>query len=119
MAKKVLIIDDDVELSAELAEILSDEGHAVEVHLFKREDLPRFDPDPYDVIILDFKMPELSGTDILRAISAKNSKAKVIVISGKPFVENLLKKEKLLIQVAHVFSKPFSIQALLDKVKAG
>jgi DNA-binding NtrC family response regulator len=118
MAKRILIIDDDMELSSELAEILSDEGHQVQARLFSKDELASLDPSGYDVIILDFKMPGINGADVLKAISTKNSRAKIFILSGKPFVEKVLKKEKVAKQVTEILQKPFSIQALLKKVNS-
>ncbi len=118
MTKKILVIDDDHDLSREMADILKDEGYAVDVHLYDPENLGSFAPQNYDIIILDFKMPGLSGADILRAIPETAQKVKVLLISGRPFVEKHLREENLLGKVAEVIQKPFSIQALLDKIKA-
>ncbi|MBF0572030.1 MAG: response regulator transcription factor [Candidatus Omnitrophica bacterium] len=116
MFKRILIIDDDIELSAELSEILRDQGHAVDAILFKRETLHEFDPVKYDVIILDFKMPDLTGMDILNAIPLSGSRPKVFLISGKPFVEKFLESGGLLNKVTEIIPKPFSISDLLLKI---
>lgn len=117
MSKKILIIDDDLELSEELAEILNDEGHQAQVCLYKKEDLVQLKAELYDVIILDFKMPDLNGADILRVLPEQNC-PKVFLISGRPFVEKLLENEGLLNRVYQVIQKPFSIQSLLEKINS-
>jgi DNA-binding response OmpR family regulator len=118
MGKKILIIDDDVDLSKQLAEIFRDEGHTVDVRLYKLEDLPHFKPQQYEIIILDFKMQHLTGADILKAIPENNSGKKIFFMSGRPFVEKTLKEEGLLDKVTEVIQKPFSIQNLLDKINS-
>lgn len=118
MSKRILIIEDDADLSSQMAEVLSDEGHAVDVYLFKREELPAFKPDNYDILIMDFKMPGISALDILKAAPMSNTKAKILIISGRPFIEDLLNDENLSHMVTEVIPKPFSILDLLDKINA-
>ncbi len=118
MAKNILIIDDDADLSKEMADILGDEGHSVDVRTYTPENLPHFRPHDYDVIILDFKMPGLSGSDILKQIPQKKFLPKIFLVSGKPFLEKLLQEEKLLEKVTEIIQKPFPIQELLNKINA-
>ena len=116
MSKNVLIIDDDADLSSQMAEVLRDEGHKVEVRLYTKETLPHLVPDDYDVIILDLKMPDLSGVDVLKSIKGQAFKARIFIVSGKPFIEKTLKEENLQSMVSHIIQKPFSIQNLIDKI---
>ena len=116
MSKKILIIDDDVDLSMQMAEVLQDEGHEVESRLYNYESLPDFRPEDYDIIILDFKMPDISGVDILKSIKKDDLKAKIFIVSGRPFIEKILKEENLICMVSEIMPKPFPIQILLDKI---
>ena len=116
MSKKILIVDDDVDLSTQMAEVLRDEGHQVDVKLLTLENLPSFNPRLYDVFILDFKMPDVSGVDVLKSIKEKALKTKIFFITGKPAIEKLLKDENLSSLVAEIISKPFSIENLLHKI---
>lgn len=118
MLKNVLIIDDDSVLSEELAEILSEEGHNVETVLFRFETLCEFKPEKYDVIVLDFKMPDITGADILKVIPPSLSNQKVFLISGKPFLKEALDFAGLLHKVTEIIPKPFSIAELLQKIAA-
>ena len=116
MSKKILIIDDDVDLTIQMTELLEDEGHEVDKRLFTRESLPDFHPGDYDIIILDFKMPDISGVEILKSIKSENLKAKIFIVSGRPFIEKILKEENLLNMISEIMPKPFHIQVLLDKI---
>ncbi|MBF0484081.1 MAG: response regulator [Candidatus Omnitrophica bacterium] len=118
MGKKILIIDDDDDLSREMADILRDEGHTVDTRLYKPEELPEFKPHKYEIIILDFKMPGITGADILRTIPENHAGTKILLISGRPFVEKILKETGQFGKVVEIISKPFSIQNLLKKIAA-
>lgn len=116
MSKKILIIDDDLDLNMQMAEILQDEGHEVESQLYTYENLSDFRPENYDIIILDFKMPGISGVDILKSIKGKDLTTKIFIVSGKPFIEKTLREENLLNMILEIMPKPFSIQTLIDKI---
>jgi len=116
MAKRILIVDDDVELSEELAEILNDAGHTAEIFPCLGERMPDIRPGDYDVIVLDYKMPHFSGVDLLRALPPLTDRTKVFLVSGRPLVEKMLRGEHLLERVTEVVRKPFSIQELLEKI---
>lgn len=118
MFKKILIIDDDIELSGELSDILRDHGHTVDAALFKRDNMQSFHPEQYDVIILDFKMQDLTGADILQAIPLSGNRPRVFLMTGRPFIEKTLGDNGLLNRVTEIIPKPFSVSALLLKISA-
>lgn len=117
MAKRILIIDDDVELCEETAEILASEGYFVECAFdsFKGED--KFKNNKYDIIILDFKMPGINGIEMLKKIKGNTPRPKTILISGKPFIEKITEEENISGLADCVMGKPFDIAVLLEKLK--
>lgn len=116
--KKVLIIDDDKELCEELADLLESEGYEVTSasDSLRGEAMTRC--LDYDAIILDSKMPSVTGLDILERMKAESVKKKVIMVSGKPFLEKELEDRGLLGVVSAVLGKPIDFALLLEKLKA-
>ena len=124
MKKKILMLDDDEELCEETAEILIDEGYRVTTAfdgLTGKRLVEKYD---YDILILDVKMPGLSGLDILKSIKGQNKKLKVIILTGRPLSKNLQeersyedKEEDILRLADGIISKPFDIEILLSKIK--
>lgn len=118
------MIDDDEELCEEITEILTNEGYRVTTAfdgLSGNRLIKKYD---YDLIILDIKMPGLSGFDVLRGIKGQNKKIKVIVLTGRPMSKNLLeerdhndKDDRVLGLADGIIGKPFDIEALLGKIK--
>ena len=115
--KRILIIDDDLELCEELSDSLRSEGYLVE-HIqdpIKAEGLMR--GGSYDAFLLDYKMPLLSGIDLLKKLKKDNVRRQILIISGKPHVEVVLKEENLSDMVRGIIAKPIIFETLLEKIR--
>lgn len=66
--KKVVIVDDDVFLTGLYEKLLRKEGLAVEVVNSATEALSRISDFQPDLVVLDLNMPDMQGTDVLRAM---------------------------------------------------
>jgi DNA-binding response OmpR family regulator len=126
MDKKILMIDDDEEICEEMAEILRDEGYDVTLAFNGEDGKALIEKDTFDLVLLDLKMPGLSGYDILKSAKAAGTRAKIIIISGRPFVRKYLpgedrsgkqKKEDILKMADGFINKPFDIARLLETIK--
>lgn len=118
MLKKILIIEDDSELCQELSEILKDEGYFVESAPDVPEGKAMLIKNKFDAVILDYKMASSTGIEIIKFIKEKKLKPKIFVMSGKPFIEKLIKEEGLSGLVSRIIPKPFSINTLLKSIKS-
>ena len=122
---KLLLIDDDEELCAELGESFEAEGFKVDIALDGVQGLRYLQERQYQIIILDLKLPRLSGYGVLKSIRKTNNSLKVLVLSGRPLGEPLLKEdgvsqdeeEKALNMADFVINKPFMVENFLQKVK--
>jgi len=118
------MIDDDEELCEEITEILTNEGYRVTTAFDGLNGNRLIEKYDYDIVILDIKMPGLSGLDILEGIKGQNKELKVIVLTGRPLSKNLQeeqdyddKEESLLGLADGIIGKPFDIEVLLGKIK--
>ncbi|MFZ2634139.1 MAG: response regulator [Desulfosalsimonadaceae bacterium] len=84
---KVLIVDDEAHFCRSLLKILSARGiEALAVN--RGEDaLEEIVRNPYDVVLLDVKMPGISGIEVLKRMKEQGIKAEVIVLSGHASVD--------------------------------
>jgi two-component system copper resistance phosphate regulon response regulator CusR len=122
---KLLLIDDDEELCAELSQVLEGEGFKVDIALDGLQGLKYLGESQYQIIILDLKLPGLNGYGVLKSIKKTVSPLKVLVLSGRPLGELLLKEdgvsqdeeEKVLSMADMVINKPFLVENLLQKIK--
>jgi len=117
MNKRVLIIDDDKELCEELSEILRAEGFDADYAISPLEGKAQLAVNTYGTLILDFKMPQISGIDLLKEIKEKVKNLKIIIISGSLSIEKLIKEQNLSSFVSGVFTKPLNIENFLKALK--
>jgi len=124
MKKRILVLDDDEELCEEITEILIDEGYRVTTAFDGLKGKRLVEKYDYDILILDIKMPGLSGLDILESIKGQSKEVKVIILTGRPLSKELQegsickdKEEKILRLADGIINKPFDIEVLLNKIK--
>lgn len=126
MSAQILIVDDDALMREELADSLRHEGYLVEIASGGREAVKKLDRNHFVLMLLDLKMPEVSGFDVLKHIREKGKKIKVIVISGMPLSGSLMDMEHFsdgadsrnLLKIAdYVTGKPFDFDKLLTQIK--
>lgn len=86
--KKVLVVDDTKNIRMLLEKTMQMEGFAVETASTGSEGLDKIRANSYDLIFLDIKLPEVSGTEVLRKIRAENINTPVIIITAYPTVKN-------------------------------
>jgi len=96
MAKgKILVIDDDVIVRGTLTDILRDAGYQVHVAASGGEALEWAAKDKFDVALVDIKMPDLDGMEMLRALREMDEDLKALVITGYPALETAIQAVRL------------------------
>lgn len=78
----VLIIDDEVNIANSIKSILSDEGYNCETAFSGNEGLKKVESFYPDIVLLDVKMSDMNGIDVLERIIAFDNSISVIMISG-------------------------------------
>jgi len=117
----ILIIDDDLELCEEIQEILTDTGYEVDIANRGIEGLKKYHEKIYKLIILDLKMPDINGLEVLKQIKKNNKSVKVIIITARTKLNievteiSKNKKEDNILKLAdRILQKPFKIKNLLS-----
>lgn len=85
--KKVLVVDDAKNIRMLLTKCLELEGYQVKTATNGKDALVLFSSERFDLAFLDIKLPELSGTEVLRRIRAQGNDTPVIVITAYPTVK--------------------------------
>ena len=82
MSKRILVIDDEADTNTALHEILEQNGFIVDSYEDPFLALENFKPNFYDLLILDIKMPEMSGFSFYREIKKRDDKMKVCFLTA-------------------------------------
>ena len=91
----VLVIDDELVVRDSCREVLGEEGYKVILAENGREGLEKVQMGIGDVVIVDLKMPEISGMEVLKAIKIKFPHKPVIMITGYSTVDSAVEAMKL------------------------
>ncbi|MBI4833172.1 MAG: sigma-54-dependent Fis family transcriptional regulator, partial [Candidatus Lindowbacteria bacterium] len=91
----ILVIDDEQTICSGCRLTLSDEGYSVDVRSSGRAGLDAALKRQYDVVLLDMKLPDMDGMEILRTIRKESPLTYVIVMTGYSTVQNAVEAMKL------------------------
>ncbi|WP_411755635.1 aerobic respiration two-component sensor histidine kinase ArcB [Serratia sp. (in: enterobacteria)] len=113
-----ILLVEDIELNVIVARsVLEKLGNSVAVAMNGRDALAMFDPDEFDLVLLDIQLPDMSGLDIARELReryADRSLPPLIALTANVLKD---KKEYLEAGMDDVLSKPLSVTALTKMIK--
>ena len=112
---KVLIIEDDASQREILADFLGSKGHEIFTSSSGEEGIKKFYKQPVDVVISDYRMPSLSGKEVLEKILQINPLTAVIIITAYSSVDNAV--ELLKLGAFDYIEKPINLEMLLNKIR--
>ncbi|HET7318738.1 MAG TPA: response regulator [Nitrospirota bacterium] len=112
---KILIVDDDKEIRANLAEIMADAGYETQQAASGRDAVEKAANDDFDVVLLDLVMPKMSGSDVLGELKRVSPRSKVIMITAFATIENAVDAVKR--GASDYLTKPFKIDDILMRVR--
>ena len=111
---KILIIEDDLEINALLADFLKEKGYAVHCQYDGLHVLDFLNKEKIDLIILDIMLPYRSG-DIILSDIRKQFTIPVIIISAKETTQN--KIDLLRLGADDYITKPFDMEEVLARIQ--
>ena len=115
MPDRILVIDDEPQITRVLRAALSAQGYDVRTANDPEEGLLVFQDWPHDLVVTDLMMPGMSGVEVCRAIRARGA-TPLLVLSVREHERS--KIEALDAGADDYVTKPFSIQELLARVRA-
>lgn len=113
---KVLIVEDNIELSKNIQSYLSKEGSICETAFTYHQAIDKIISFQYDVVILDLMLPDGNGLDVLRALKKEAVEAGVLIASAKDSLEDKL--TGLDLGADDYITKPFHLSELNARLKA-
>jgi len=113
--ENIVVIDDEESICDGCRLSLTDLGFAVEIFLKGGEAIQAIQQGDYDLVLLDIKLPDMDGMEILKQVLKEKPDTKVIMMTGYASVENAVNAMKL--GAFDYLSKPFSADELILSVE--
>ena len=115
MKKSILIVDDDKAILRSLRKILEAKGYDVDTAKTGREALERSEAGFFNLALLDIKLPDMEGTELLTEMHRETPRMMKIMITGHPSLENAV--EALNLGADAYIMKPVDPDELLEAVE--
>lgn len=112
---KILLVEDDMEISTMLKNFLTTEKFEVITAYDGKSSLDRFFSDSFSLVLLDLMIPQISGMEVMEKIR-ENSTIPIIIISAKDTDSD--KTLGLGLGADDYITKPFSVTEVLARIKA-
>jgi PAS domain S-box-containing protein len=112
---RILVVDDEKVVLTGCEKILGEAGYRVKTTLSAKQALDILKEGPFDIVITDLKMPEISGMELLKTIKRDYPEITVIVITGYSTVETAVDAMKL--GAFDYLPKPFTSDQVVLVIK--
>jgi DNA-binding NtrC family response regulator len=112
---RILVVDDDQEMRRFLAEILAEEGYAIDAVQDGASALDLFTQNHFDLVISDLKMPRITGTELLRRLKEIDPECPVLLLTAFGTIESAV--DAMRAGAFHYLTKPFHTDEMLIQVE--
>ncbi len=113
---EILIAEDESQIAEPLRKNFLEEGHHAMVAKDGEEALKLVEKIEFDVIVLDWKMPKISGIEVCKRLREMGNNTPILLLTALSQVSN--KVEALNSGADDYITKPFSFEELLARIKA-
>ena len=112
---RIIVIDDDESIRKTLATILEDEGYSVDTAESGKEALLKTNADFYNLALIDVRLLDMEGTELLVRIKETVPRMRKIIITGYPTVHNAI--EAVNRNADAYLVKPFDVSKALFVIR--
>ena len=112
---KILLIEDDVKLLENIKEGLKQQGFRVDIAKDGEEGLYLAQNNKYDVIIVDWMLPKISGIDLIKKLRKEGITTPILILTAKSDIEDKVEGLKV---ADDYLTKPFDFAELIARLKA-
>ena len=113
---KILLVEDDQDLSMMVKAGLEGERHVVDCAFDGEEAMHLLQSEEYDLVVLDWQLPKLSGIDVLKKLRLMSKPVSVIMLTGKSGIDH--KEEGMDTGADDYLTKPFDMRELQARLRA-
>ena len=112
---RILVVDDEDALRVVLSSELEGEGYHVLSAADGQEAINILGGQDFDLVLLDIKMPNVDGFEVLKFVKERQPKTKVVMLTGFADLKNAIESKKL--GAEDFVSKPYDLVDLLTTVE--
>jgi DNA-binding NtrC family response regulator len=112
---RILIIDDDENIRKVQTAILEDNDYEVDTAASGSEAIAKSQKNHYDLMLIDIRLPDIEGTDLLIKVQETTPKIRKILVTGYPTLQNAVTAVNRGAD-AYIL-KPFDVEKMLDTIK--
>lgn len=113
--KKILIVDDEAGIVQEIKEFLEEEGYDVYTADTAKAGSQKVEELRPDIVLIDVKLPDASGTEVLRVVKDKSPGTKTIMVTG--YVDQAVMDEAESIGRDTFLQKPFDLVRITEEIE--
>lgn len=112
---KVLVVDDDAQVCKTVGKILQENNYQTQTFTQPRQALQAVRKTPFDIGLIDIKMPDVSGVELVEKIKAEDDRVALLVMTAYPDVQSAA--ETMRLGARDYITKPFTEEQLLAAVE--
>jgi len=112
---RILVVDDDETIRTTMKAILEDEGYLVDLASTGKEAIQKTQDKNYNVALLDIRLPDMEGVELLKLMKDNIPKTRKIMVTGYPSTQNAI--SALNKNADAYLLKPVDVEKLLNTVK--
>lgn len=114
MSKKILILDDEQDFIVTLKNFLKELNYNVAATMFPKHALEIIVKDKPDLVLFDYKLPDMDGDNFLKKAKEINTEAKYVLITA--YRDDVIVDKFKKMGVEDVILKPIDLEKLLEKL---
>jgi DNA-binding response OmpR family regulator len=114
-SKRILVVDDEKNVRFTVTHALRSDGYEVDAAASGTEGLDRTSQERYDLILVDLRMPGMTGIDMLRELRRRDPEMPAVIITAYGVPQQLVEAAEL--GAIDCIRKPFSIQTIRAVVR--
>lgn len=112
---RVLVVDDDQQVCKTVSMILEEHGYHVQSFSQPRQALQAIRKRPFDIGLIDIKMPDLNGLELIERIKEEDPRIAILVMTAYPDIQTAA--ETMRLGSRDYITKPFREEQLLGSVE--
>ncbi len=115
MSYRILVVDDEELIRKSLCSVFEDRGYAVQTAASGAEALEHFVRGTPHIVLLDMRLPDFDGVDLLRQFRQRDATARVIMITAHGDIRHAVQAMKL--GATDFLRKPYELEEILHAVE--